>query len=61
MSRSTEWLFRGTLVLLILYFGWAVVSQTVVQLIQQNAQIAQLQQQLQHAQSTPAIAGGPTK
>jgi cell division protein FtsB len=39
-----------------LYLGWQIAAQTVIQLVQQNAQIAALQQQLQRLQATPAVA-----
>jgi cell division protein FtsB len=39
-----------------LYLGWQIAAQTVIQLVQQNAQIAALQQQLQRLPATPAVA-----
>jgi cell division protein FtsB len=39
-----------------LYLGWQLAAQTVIQLVQQNAQIAALQQQIQALHATPAVA-----
>lgn len=49
MTKSTEWLLRLALLITMIYFGWQLAAQTVVQLIQQNAQIAELQRQLHPA------------
>lgn len=55
MSTSTEWLVRLVCVVMMLWFGWQLTSQTVVTILQQSAQIQQLQRQLE-AQKPPAPA-----
>jgi cell division protein FtsB len=40
----------------ILFITWQIAAQTVIQLVQQNAQIAALQQQIQALHATPAVA-----
>ncbi len=46
LTRSTEWLLRVALVCATLFFFWNLSAQTVLLLLQQRTEIAQLQSQL---------------
>ncbi len=54
MDPATTWCVRLACLMVFLWMGWSLASQTVITLLQQQTQISSLQQQLQHA--TPAVA-----
>lgn len=48
MSKSTEWLLRCALGVMLVYFAWALSRETIVNLISLGNQVTSLSQQLQH-------------
>ena len=59
MTTFDLWLFRVTAVLFILNVGWALVSQTVILLLNLQRQNAQLRQYVQQQQQAPPVTVTP--